>query len=207
MASKKQYPVYSLTGQVLDLLSDEEKNYYEEAQRKYTSENSFKDASDLRALERLIMFEVLIFRYQGYLASGTGPDGPLVVSEEANYHKQLKELAITVGNLQKELGLLKTQRDKERFDTIGAYINDLLVRAEEFGVNRENMLDKAMELTMELFAKVGAFKRANDKERHIMGMDNADVIVDWIHDYMEPEFNKVDEHFQNTQQKYWVRKL
>lgn len=208
MAKTQSHSVYTLTGQVLDVLTAEEKSMYETAQLKYTTENTFTDASDMRSLERLLMLELLSFRYHGYLASGLGPDGnPSMPSEEANYHKHLKEMAISISNTAKELGLLKSQKDKERFDTVGAYITDLLNRGEEMGINRENMLDKALELTKELFAKTGAYSRANESERRKMGLDNADVIVDWINNIMKPEFDAVDEHFQEHQQKLWIRKM
>lgn len=208
MAKAQSHSVYTLTSQVLDVLTAEEKSFYETAQIKYTTENTFTDASDMRSLERLLMLELLSFRYQGYLASGIGPDGnPNMPSEEANYHKHLKEMAVTISNIAKELGLLKAQKDKDKYDTVGSYINDLLIRAKEFGVNRENQLDKALELTKELFGKCGAYSRANESERRIMGLDNADVIVDWINNSMKPQFDAVDEHFAQNQQRSWIRKL
>lgn len=201
--------VTTLSNQKLELVSAEEKRFYEEAQEKYSSENSFSAASDLRALERLILFETLMFRWQKQLASNQDIvfGGPLSSAEAEKLRKNLKEGAVTISQLHNDLGLSKSQRDKEKFESVGSYIVNLLNRAKEMGVNRENQLDRSLVLINELFAKVGAFYRSNEKERRKMGIDTEATIVEWIRDEMRPRYDEIDEYFQVNSQKYWIRSL
>lgn len=206
--NRTAHKVTSISGQALDLQTADEKRYYETARDKYLAENKFTAASDFRALDRLLLLEVQTQRWQWQLAAGVDYDlNFLDPREEAALQKSLKETSSMISSIQIDLGLTKNQRDKQQSDSVGAYLVDLKQRAKELGVMREKQLGKAIELTKELFNLVGAYQRSNDAERKKLGFESPDDILEWVSEVMKPQFDEVDEHFRNNQQKFWVRKL
>lgn len=205
---RARHKVATVTGQEIELLHLREKKFYETARDKYLSEFSFTIASDLRALDRLLLLETQMHRAQWYLAAGMDYDlCELDAKEEVALNRQVKEISAQIGEIQKDLGLTKAQRDKDSHESVGAYLKDLKIRAKEHGVKREKELGRALELCHELFGLAGAYQRANEHERKKLGFDSPDDLISWITDYMQPEFKAVDDHFREHQQKFWVRKL
>lgn len=203
-----RHKVKNLTGQEIQLLSKVEKSYYEEARDKYLSEFTFTVASDLRSLDRLLLLEIQMYRAQWYLAAHSDYEGvDLEPAEEVSLRRTVKEAAAQIQEVQKDLGLVKAQRDKDQADSVGAYITQLKLAAKQHGVKRERELGRALELTHELFSLCGAYQRANENERRKLGFDSADDIVEWVMGYMREEFNAVDEHFRANEQRFWVRDM
>lgn len=208
ITSGKTFPVTTITGYELDLQTQREQAYYKAAQAKYTSENKFTVSSDLRALERLIFYELLIFRWQSQLGAGRNYDDAwLTPGEEDQLRKNVKETAPLISQIQGDLGLTKSQREKEQLDSVGAYIQKLQQAAKQHGVRREKQLGRALELTHELFSLCGAYARSNNHERRKLGFESADDIVEWVLVYMKPRFDEVDEHFRRNQQRFWIREI
>lgn len=205
---RARFKVKTVTGQEIELLHQREQKFYEEARDKYLSEFSFTIASDLRALDRLLLLETQMYRAQWYLAAGMDYDAvDLDPKDEVALQRNVKEMVSQIAEIQKDLGLNKAHRDKEQNESVGAYLQQLKIRAKEHGVRREKELGRALELTHELFALCGAYQRANENERKKMGLETGDNIVEWVMTYMAPEFNAIDEHFRANQQKFWVRNL
>lgn len=205
---RARYKVKTVTGQEIELLHQREQKFYEEARDKYLSEFSFSVASDLRALDRLLLLETQMYRAQWYLAAGMDYDAvDLDPKDEVALQRNVKEMVNQISEIQKDLGLNKAHRDKEQNESVGAYLTQLKIRAKEHGVKREKELGRALELTHELFALCGAYQRANEHERKKMGLDTGDNIVEWVMTYMAPEFNQIDEHFRTHAQRFWVRQL
>ncbi len=203
-----RFKVKNLTGQEIQLLSAIEKNFYIEARDKYLSEFKFTVASDLRALDRLLLLEVQMYRAQWYLSAGCDYQYvDLDPAEEVAARRTVKEASAQIQEIQKDLGLIKSQRDKDAADSVGAYLEKLRLAAKAHGVKREKELGKALELSHELFALCGAYQRSNENERRKLGFESADDIVAWVMDYMRPEFNAVDEYFRTHEQRFWVRSL
>lgn len=203
-----QYVVDTLTGHKLDLQTAEEKTFYEEARNKYTSENVFSAASDFRALDRLLFFETQMFRWQWQLSIGLDYDFNLLeTADETKLRRNIKETAPLIAQIQNDLGLTKSQRDKDKHDSVGAYLVQLQQAAKEHGIRREKQLGKAIELTKELFNLAGTYRRSNEAERKKLGYESAEDIVTWVLEYMKPEFDAVDEHFRKNQQRFWLRKI
>jgi len=200
--------VTSTDGHTFTLQSVEEVDYYLGARDKYLSENSFTHASDFRGIDRLLLMEVQMLRYQKQLASGVDYLGdPIDLADETAFRRSIKETAPQISALQVELGLTKSQRDKEQHDSVGAYIVQLKQAAKQHGVRREKQLGKALELMNELIGLAGAFQRANENERRKLGFESADDIVDWILEVAKPSYDEIDEHFRKTQQQFFIRKL
>jgi hypothetical protein len=203
-----RFKVKSLTGQEIQLLSKIEQNYYVEARDKYLAEFAFTVASDLRSLDRLLLLEVQMHRAQLWLSAGCDYQYvDLEPAEEVACRRTVKECATQIQEIQKDLGLTKAVRDKDAADSVGAYITKLKLAAKQHGVKRERELGRALELTHELFALCGAYQRSNENERRKLGFESSDDIVAWVMDYMAPEFNAIDEHFREHEQRFWVRSL
>lgn len=201
-------PVQTLTAQAINLQSRDEADFYREAQQRYTADNRFTIASDMRSLDRLIFYETLSFRWTTQLASGRDYDDTILTpQEEDTLRKNLRETAPLISSIQNDLGLTKAAREKENMDSPAAYINRLKLAAKEHGVRREKQLGKALELTKELFSLAGAYHRASESERRKLEIENADVIVEWVLDVMKPQFDEIDEYFREHQQKFWLRTI
>lgn len=202
------FPVKTLAGDVINLQSKAEGDFYTQARDRYMAENKFTVASDLRALDRLIFFETLVYRWQTQLASGKNLDGAFLTDrEEDSLRKNLKETAPLLSQIQSDLGLTKSQREKDQYESVGAYIVRLQQAAKEHGIRRERQLGKAIELTKELFSLASAYQRSSQKEREKLGLESAEDIITWILDYMKPEFDAVDDHFRKNQQRFWLRQI
>jgi hypothetical protein len=202
------FPVKTLTGHELELQTQQEQDYYRGAQHKYTTENKFTVASDLRSLERLILYEVMMFRWQSQLASGRDYDSAWLTATEADQlRKNIKETAPLVSQIQNDLGLTKSQREREQFESVGAYIQRVQLAAKEHGVRREKQLGRALELVNELFSLCGAYARSNENERRKLGFESPDDIIEWVLTYMKPRYDEIDEYFRKHQQRFWLRNI
>lgn len=199
--------VKTVAGHEIEVMGKEEAGYYRRQKDRYLAENKFTAVTDLADLDRLLFMELLVFRWTNWMSSGKDYDGYLAPSQEDQLRKNLKEMAPLISAVKNDLGLTKSQRDKEQFESVGQYIVDLKARAKEHGVRREKQLTTAICLTKELFSLVGTFDRSNPLERAKIGLESEAEIVDWIRTHMKPEFDKVDEYFRTNSQKFWVRSI
>lgn len=197
--------VKTVTGHELELVDKRERSVFETARDKYLTEFAFSMANDKRALDRLLLLETQMFRWQWQLAAGCDYDGvDLDPTEEAALRRAIKDTAPQISEIQKDLGLTKAQRESDD-ETPAAYLAKLRIRAKEHGVRREKQLGRALELSHELFAIAGAYKRSNLNERRKLGFESAEDVVDWVLEVMQPRFDEVDAYFRATSQKFWVR--
>lgn len=200
--------VQSLDGQEIQLLHVNEKKLYEGAQQRYLKDYTFTAANDLREIDRLVLLEVQMYRAQWYLAAGEDYDAvTLEAKEEVELRRSMKDLSAQIVELQRNLGLTKAQRDKQDVDSVGGYITQLKQAAKAHGVRREKQLGKSIELLKQLLALTGAYSRSDENERRKIGVENADQIIEWIEEYLRPEFDAVDEYFRHNEQRFWVRNL
>lgn len=199
--------VKTVAGHEIEVMGRYEAKYFRDQQAKYLAENKFTAVTDLADLDRLLFLELMIFRWTGWLSSGKDYDGILAPSQEDQIRKNIKEVGPQISQIKSDLGLTKSQRDKEAFESVGQYLVDLKARAKEHGVRREKQLTSAICLIKELFSLVGTFDRSNELERSKIGLETEADILDWVRFHMKPEFDAIDEYFQNHQQKFWVRKV
>lgn len=199
--------VTTVSGHQIEVMGAEEARYYRAQKTKYMNENKFSAVTDLADLDRLLFMELMVFRWTNWLASGKDYDGFLSANQEDQLRKNLKEMSPLISQVKNDLGLTKSQRDKEAFESVGQYLIDLKARAKEHGVRREKQLTAALCLTKELFSLVGTYDRSNPLERSKIGLESADDILDWIRGHMRPQFDEIDLYFQQNQQRYWIRKV
>lgn len=206
---RKRYKVTNLAGQEIELLTQKERNLYISAQKKYTDENVFTAASDFRALDRLVLFEVQVFRWQWQLAAACDYDGvDLEASEMTDLRRSIKDTEALISQLQNDLALTKVQRDKAATgDSVSDYIMKLKQRAREHGVRRDKQLGKAIELLNEAFSIAGTYKRSNEAERRKHGFETAEDVIDWLLEVARPMYDEIDQHYRANNQKFWIRDL
>lgn len=203
-----KFSVYTLDNQELELQHKKEVDFYNRAQSKYVNDNVFTVASDERALDRLVLQETLMFRWQSQLASGLDyQNQPLSYAETEGLRKNLKEGAITISNAHQELGLSKVQREKDKVESVQAYVNNLLARAKERGVHREEQVDLNLNLFMEFSAHVNAFMRADDYERGRLGFPDAQSLLQWWIDNGIKRYKDHDDVWRAGNQKYWRKDI
>ena len=199
--------VNTLHGEVLTLLNQGEADFYRSAQTRYTEQNTFTVASDLREVDRLVFYETLLYRWQTQLASGRDQDGNLLTAiDEKDIHQKLKDTSALINQIQRNLRLTLDARSEDN-ESVGTYLNRLKVAARQHGIRREKQLGRALELTNELFALAGAYKRSNPTERRKLGLESADDVVNWVLDVMKPEYDEIDAYFREHQQRFWVRDI
>lgn len=203
-----QVQVRTLGGMTITVMGQAEADYYCEQKLKYMSENTFTAVSDLTDLDRMLFAELEVYRATCWLAAGRDYEQNLLApSEIASCRKVIKENGTMISSIKNDLGLTKSQRDRDQYESVGKYIQELKARAREHGVNREKQLTKGIILIKELLSMVGTYDRSDEIERQKLGLENADEILDWIRGVMAPEFNAIDEYFRTHQQKFWVRKI
>lgn len=200
--------VATTSTQTIQVQSQDEADFYTDQQAKYLAEHKFTAVTDLQDLDRMLFFELLAYRATRQLSSGRNREGHILSgSEEADLRRQTKDLAPLISNLKNDLGITKSQRDKEQFESVGSYLVNLRARAMETGVRREQQLGKALALTNQLFALIGAYDRSDESEREKLGLTSSDDLVNWIRTVMRPEYDAIDDHFRTHAQRFWVRQL
>ena len=202
------YKVKTLSGHYVELKSKSEAQFYKSAQEKYMHDFSFTVASDLRALDRLVFLETLIFRYQTLIGSGFDYEGEEISTYDlSDMRKALKESSTMAADVQRDLGLTVAQREKDKYDSVGNYVDRLKQAAKQFGVYREKQLGVALEILNEIFAESGAYLRSNDNERRKLGRPTAESVLQHIDGPLREQYLEVDRHFRANQQKFWIGQL
>lgn len=181
----------------------QEVDYLQERVERYGLDNHFTNISDLQDLDRMLMMELCCYRWGRWISSERNYWGdPVEVNE---LQKAFKEHSNELRQLKRLLGIDKVARDKQRGDdSVAAYIENLRVRAKEFGIMREKQLDKALELFHQLEALLTLHDNCDEIERRDMHLTRDDVL-DWIRTIAIPEFQHIDAYFREHQQKFWVR--
>ena len=193
------------SGQYIEVLGDAERDFYEGQRKAYMAQNLFTNTSDLLDLDRLVFLELLIYRATSWIGRGQDYDGlRLSDSAETAQRRSLKETSTLISVIKNDLGLTKSQRDKDAYSSVGTYITQLKQRAKEFGVHREKQVATGITLCKQLFAIVGAYDRSDEVERKKIGFENADEILEWIRNVMVTEFDAIDTAFIAGTQKYWT---
>lgn len=203
---RTRFAVKTCAGHEIELQSKKEQSFYVKARNKYLTDNKFTIDSDLRHLDRLLLMEVQMYRWQWQLAAGVDYDmESLEPTDEAALQRSIKETSIQISSLQNDLGLTKAQREKDNEESVGAYLVKLRQRAKQFGVFREKQLGRSLELMNELFALAGSYKRANEGERRKLGFETAEDVVDWIVEVAQPRYQEIDDYFRENEQRHWIR--
>jgi hypothetical protein len=198
--------VSMVSGEVVRVLGDVEARWFNATRDSYLEQLHFTETTDLRDLDRLLVLELMVFRWTQQLAAGQDYIGMEI--DEEKIRKNIKEYSEAVTKIKESMGLNKKARDDAaNSGDFATWLADLKTRAKAFGIHREHQLSKALVLINECLSIVTAFDRADEEERHKLGFETEKDIVDWIRSTMALEYRAVDEHFRDTDQRYWVRHI
>ena len=125
---------------------------------------------------------------------------------EDDIRKSLTEMSKEIRLLKKSLGMDKTSRDRDKGESIVSYIENLKERAKEFGVMRNEQAVMAINLWKELEGKITLYENADEIEKRELEADFNDIYK-WLIETAFPKFNKIDEDFRSTSQRYWISSL
>lgn len=199
----ERYTVVSPSGSELHLQTVEEADYYESRRDRYLKDNAFPNVSDLQDLDRLLVFEVLSYRWSLWLSQGF--DYEMLRVDEGALKRMVEDYSKEIRSLKMSLGIDKATRNKDRQESVAEYIEKLLQRAKAFGYHRNEQYAKAVTLIYELKSKVQTMDRADEDERQVLGL-TPDTILDWIRTEMVQQWDEIDTEFRR-QQAIWIREL
>lgn len=195
--------VRGLSGQELEVASADEKNWFETNLQKYRSEYRFENIADLQDVDRLLGLELLSYRYTAWLMRGVDYDGLQFDEKAVRDHKQKIDSEIRL--LKKHMGMDRKGRVESEQESVASYIQNLLRRANEFGVHRNEQVVTALDLMNDLKTMVGLYHRCDEEERRELGAD-IDDIWKWINETMLPEYDEIDVAFRK-EQRLWIQEV
>ena len=182
---------------------DVEVDYINDLALRYMTDNAFQNISDLQDIDRLLTFELICHRYVNWLSVGRDYMGDPI--NEKELHDAIKTISTEVRALKVALGLDKKSRDAMRGeDSVEHYITQLRVRAKEFGVMRNEQAALAIETFQELIGRLTLMNNCDEREQIEQKCRPKDIL-DWLVKEEVPKFQKIDEEFRKTKQKYWIR--
>lgn len=183
---------------------EKEVQYFNDRGQRYLKDNHFTNISDLQDLDRLIITELLVWRWEMWVSQNRDYWGDPI--DEVAYARQIKEHSAEIRQLKKALGIDKETRDRQRGeDSVDAYLAALRQRAREFGYMRNMQAAKSIELFQQLSALVDLYKNCDEQERREQKCTLEDILS-WLDTIAIPEFRIIDEKFRHEQQRTWVQK-
>lgn len=183
------------------VLTEDEKEYVLTKSDQYQEHNRFQNVSDMQDLDRIVQLETLIWRWNQWISLERDYFGRVELDPrlQENALKAMKE----VRDLKKNVGVDKASRDKERGESVASYIENLGMRAKEFGVMRDDQAEKAVTLFRELLSLVVLHDNCTEDERRKQGVKPEEILA-WVR-RVKPEFDEIDEKFREGSQKMWIR--
>lgn len=200
------YALYTVTtpsGSDYHLQTQEEADWYESRRDRYQKDNLFPNISDLQDLDRLLILEVMVYRWSLWI--GQGFDYVYTRVDETQLKNNIKEYSVETRLLKAALGIDKATRDKDKGESLSDYTANLLHRAKEFGYHRNQQYETAVTKMYELRAMVMTYDRCDDEERSLLDL-SPEVIVEWIRDNMVVEWDELAASFRK-QQSMWIKSM
>lgn len=185
---------------------EKEEKYFKERVTRYLEDNSFSNVSDLQDMDRVMIGEMLIYRWGQWLMQGKDYWGVPII--DIDLQKQIKELSAELRQVKATLSLDKVSRDRQRGeDSVNAYLGHLRTRAMHFGFKRNEELQKALEILHKTFSLITLYDNCNETERRERKVE-LEHIIQWLRDTARPEFNEIDRKFRQDgpdAQKLWIQ--
>lgn len=196
--------VEGCSGATYKVLSEEEELWWNSVKNRYLTDNKFSNISDLQDLDRVMQMELIMYRYNRWVTDGTDYDGSAV--DEVQLNKDIRDYNKEVRALKDSIGIDKKSRDKDKGDSIASYVENLRSRAKEFGVMRNEQAAAAITLMKKIQSLMELYYNCDEYERE-QNKYTAESLFEWISEVGLPEFDKIDEEFRKTNQKYWIRDM
>lgn len=184
------------------VLNQEEADHYIATAQKYQDDNKFTNASDIAELDRILMMELMCYRWSQWLLQEEDYYGKKVNPVELQ--KSVETYSKEIRGIKKDLGIDKSTRDRGGAESVADYIQKLQLRAKEFGYTRNKQAVKAITILMELRGLITLHKNSSDSERREFEARWPDIVA-WFEEKCE-EFDEIDAQLREKQ-TYWVREL
>jgi len=190
------------SGSKYQVLNEFEADHYNNLAKRYQDDNVFINVSDVQELDRILMMELMMYRWGLWLIQEKDYDNKRINASEiqksiATYSKEIRDI-------KKDLGMDKSTRDRDNGENVNAYINNLLLRAKEFGVARNNQAVTAINILMELRGIITMYRNSNDEERKEFNATMEDIL-EWCERKFD-EFDEIDKALRESQ-KYWIHEV
>lgn len=195
------HTVQTPSGSDLHLQTSEEADWYELRRDRYQADNHFPNISDLMDLDRLLMMEVMLYRWGLWLAQGF--DYIFSRVDEGQLKSNIKEYSVETRLLKAALGIDKATRDKEKGESLADYVGNLLQRAKEFGYHRNEQYEIAVTNFYKLRSMVMTYDRCDEEERNQLDL-SYDSIFAWIRDELIANWDETSATFRKNQ-SMWIR--
>lgn len=196
-------PTTAPSGVTVVVMTEGEREIFEGAAGKYLQDNKLTNVTDLKDLDRILMMELLIYRWSHWVIREQDYSGSAIDLEKTQ--KSIVEVSKELRQLKKSLGIDKVSRDKDKGESFAAFVDNVKYRAKEFVYKRNEEIIKAITLFKELEALITFHNNCTPQERKENHVE-IDDIFNWIQTVAIPEFNAIDEAFRQNQ-TYWVRDL
>lgn len=195
----------TLPSKAMFSVHESEFQYFKQRANKYLADNDFQNVSDYQDVDRLLIMELLCYRWGLWISNQRDYWGEAV--EENTLQKSLSGHSAEIRQLKKNLGLDRETREKVRGeDSPANYIASLRIRARHFQHKlRYPQSAKAVELFQELRGVVTLHLNCDEKERIELGV-TSDQVIRWLTEDAFPRFQAIDDAFRE-EQKMWINEM
>jgi hypothetical protein len=198
------FEVKLVSGKPIEVQSRLEVEWFTETRDTYLHELKFTEATDLRDVDRLLVLELMMFRWTQWLAKGKTYDGDL--TEDEQLRRNIKEYSDQINKVKDSMGLNKKSRDATANDgNFADWLDDTKRRAKLFGVHRVKQSTMSITLLKEVCAVADTFYRADAEERQKAGYKTDADVVKWIVTKVKPRFDELDAYFLEHEQRFWLK--
>ena len=195
--------VVSPSGTTIPLLTELEVEVFNNKVEAYRRDLKFDNSSDLSELDRILVLELLSYRWGCWSLQGfVDYDGSPV---NTDLGKQIREASKEIRDIKSGLGIDKKTRDTNKGGNAVNFVNNLLIRTSEFGIHRNEQVIKSYTNWKELQGLLTLHDNCTDSERSEFNCHIEDVI-ELIRGKIL-ELDKIDEVFRKEKQRYWIREL
>ncbi len=200
--SPSSIDVISPSGNSFSVLNQAEADFYDQRSQRYQADNSFSNVSDLAELDRILMMELMCHRWSQWIIMETDYNGAMI--DPSAIQKYIEVYSKEIRGCKRDLGMDKSSRDKDNESSVADYLQNLRLRAHEFGVHRNNQVIAAITFLKELQGKMTLSENSTEAERREFE-SNRDQVWEWCMREFE-KFDEIDEAF-SKEQRAWVRDI
>ena len=188
-------------------LTEAQAKFYVALRDKIMSEYVFTNVADLIALDRILLLELNIHDINITLTKNEDQNGrPMSAVDSRRLHQSVQQLTSELRKERDDLGLSRSVREADKGVTVGDYLENLRLRAKEFGVYRVKQSHAAIALAKEITSLVRSWLSADENERQKMGYPTAEDMLNHIAENLGRELTEIEEQFAQ-QQKYWITEV
>ena len=192
------------SGAVIFVGSGKDKETLEYHSERIMSQHKFSNPFDLKNVDQIVQNGALAEKYNAQIrALSSGSSDGSYSGDISSLQKRLVELTDSTLRIEKSLGIDRATRESGRGEDLSTWVGKLLDRAEAFGVKRNKEAVEAVEWVNEVISKAQLWNQTNDDERQVMRA-NAEEILMYILEVVEPAFTEIDKKFREEEQKYWI---